>query len=195
MFTCLYLSHGHNSISTVWLWSTDEYVSFFILSEGPSLNILCTRTTRPVITTILRYILFVILFLELIVRPHLCLYWCFYTRTNLCVYAALCEQTYVYTWHCVNKPMGIRDTVWTNLWVYVALCEQTYVYTWHCVNKPMCIRDTVWTNLCVNATLFEQSYGYTWHCVNKHMGIRGTRWTNIWVYVTLGEHTYGYTWQ
>ena len=28
VFSCLYLSQGHSFISTVWLWSTDEYVLF-----------------------------------------------------------------------------------------------------------------------------------------------------------------------
>jgi len=37
-FSCLYVPQGHNLISTVWLWSTDEYASFLILSESPSLN-------------------------------------------------------------------------------------------------------------------------------------------------------------
>jgi len=27
-FSCLYIQQGHYFISTVWLWSTDEYVSF-----------------------------------------------------------------------------------------------------------------------------------------------------------------------
>ena len=49
-FSCLYLPQGHHFITTVWLWSTDEYVFFFILSESPSLisekiqwNTLCQK--------------------------------------------------------------------------------------------------------------------------------------------------------
>ena len=33
----LYIPQGHYFISTLWLWSTDEY-GFFLLSESPSLN-------------------------------------------------------------------------------------------------------------------------------------------------------------
>ena len=33
----VYLPQVHTFITTVWLWSTDEYV-FLILSESPSLN-------------------------------------------------------------------------------------------------------------------------------------------------------------
>ena len=36
-FSCLYRPQGHTFISTVWLWSTEEYV-FYILSESPSLT-------------------------------------------------------------------------------------------------------------------------------------------------------------
>ena len=37
-FSCLYLPQGNNFISTVWLWSTDECVFFWILSDSPSLR-------------------------------------------------------------------------------------------------------------------------------------------------------------
>ena len=32
-FSCLYLPQGHNFISTVWLWSTDEYVIFLFWAK------------------------------------------------------------------------------------------------------------------------------------------------------------------
>jgi len=27
-FSCLYITYGHYFISTLWIWSTDEYVTF-----------------------------------------------------------------------------------------------------------------------------------------------------------------------
>ena len=60
-FSCLYPPQGHNFISTVWPWSTDEYCAFWdateipgqrildhifkflILSESPSLIYICYR--------------------------------------------------------------------------------------------------------------------------------------------------------
>ena len=36
--SCLYISQGHYFIRTLRLWSTDEYVTFFILSENPPLT-------------------------------------------------------------------------------------------------------------------------------------------------------------
>ena len=32
-FSCLYLPQAHNFISTVWLWSTDEYVMFWFWAK------------------------------------------------------------------------------------------------------------------------------------------------------------------
>ena len=36
-FSCLYIPQWHYFISTLWLWSADEYGFFMILSESPSL--------------------------------------------------------------------------------------------------------------------------------------------------------------
>mgnify|MGYP007091384655 CR=1 FL=1 len=33
-FSCLYLPQGHSLISTVWLWSTDEYVFLWLRAKG-----------------------------------------------------------------------------------------------------------------------------------------------------------------
>jgi len=35
IFSCLRIPQGHNVISTLWLWSTDEYV-FFLYFESKS---------------------------------------------------------------------------------------------------------------------------------------------------------------
>ena len=38
--SCLYLPQGHYFISTMWVWSTYEYVFFFLnLSKNPPLNV------------------------------------------------------------------------------------------------------------------------------------------------------------
>ena len=37
-FNCVYIPQGHYFISTLWLWSTDEYVIFLILTECPPLK-------------------------------------------------------------------------------------------------------------------------------------------------------------
>ena len=42
---CIYPPQEHTFISTVWLWSTDEYVFISILSESPSLTYDCILFT------------------------------------------------------------------------------------------------------------------------------------------------------
>ena len=37
-FCCVYIPQGHYFICTLWLWSTDEYIFIFILSESPPLK-------------------------------------------------------------------------------------------------------------------------------------------------------------
>ena len=37
-FSCLYIPQGHYFMSTLWLWSTDDYCQFSVFSESRSLN-------------------------------------------------------------------------------------------------------------------------------------------------------------